>query len=41
MRTARGPRSIIMNRKGRRFPNEAVSYNAVGGAFHQEGDDGV
>jgi len=30
------PRSIMINRKGRRFTNEAASYNAVGGAFHQE-----
>ncbi|MCU1476746.1 MAG: putative oxidoreductase [Subtercola sp.] len=30
------PRSIIVNKKGRRFTNEAASYNAIGGAFHQE-----
>lgn len=30
------PRSIIVNRKGRRFTNEAANYNAFGGAFHQE-----
>lgn len=30
------PRSIIVNRRGRRFTNEAASYNAIGGAFHQE-----
>ncbi|HWL78005.1 FAD-dependent oxidoreductase [Microbacterium sp.] len=30
------PRSIMVNRMGRRFTNEAASYNAVGGAFHQE-----
>lgn len=30
------PRSIMVNREGRRFTNEAASYNAVGGAFHQE-----
>jgi 3-oxosteroid 1-dehydrogenase len=30
------PRSIIVNRKGRRFTNEASSYNAIGGSFHQE-----
>jgi len=30
------PRSIMINRKGRRFTNEAASYNAIGGAFHQE-----
>ncbi|MCY3646506.1 MAG: FAD-dependent oxidoreductase [Chloroflexi bacterium] len=28
------PRSIIVNRKGRRFMNEAANYNAVGHAFH-------
>jgi len=30
------PRSIMVNRTGRRFTNEAVSYNAIVGAFHQE-----
>jgi succinate dehydrogenase/fumarate reductase flavoprotein subunit len=30
------PRSIMVNRTGRRFTNEAVSYNSVVGAFHQE-----
>jgi len=29
------PRSIIVNRAGRRFTNEAANYNALGGAFHQ------
>lgn len=29
------PRSIMVNRKGRRFTNEAANYNALGGAFHQ------
>ena len=28
------PRSIMVNRKGRRFVNEAANYNAFGGAFH-------
>lgn len=28
------PRSIIVNRAGRRFVNEAANYNALGGAFH-------
>ena len=28
------PRSIIVNRTGRRFTNEAANYNALGGAFH-------
>ncbi len=28
------PRSIIVNRTGRRFMNEAANYNAVGHAFH-------
>ncbi|MDE2668949.1 MAG: FAD-dependent oxidoreductase [Chloroflexota bacterium] len=28
------PRSIIVNRNGRRFMNEAANYNAVGHAFH-------
>jgi len=30
------PRSIMVNRQGSRFANEAASYNAFGGAFHQE-----
>lgn len=30
------PRSMIVNRDGRRFANEAVNYNAFGGALHQE-----
>ncbi|MEE2059137.1 FAD-dependent oxidoreductase [Rhodococcus artemisiae] len=30
------PRSIMINRRGRRFTNEAANYNAFGGAFHQE-----
>lgn len=30
------PRSILINRTGRRFTNEAVNYNAIGSAFHQE-----
>jgi 3-oxosteroid 1-dehydrogenase len=29
------PRSILVNKLGRRFANEAASYNALGGAFHQ------
>jgi succinate dehydrogenase/fumarate reductase flavoprotein subunit len=29
------PRSIIVNRRGRRFANEAANYNALGGALHQ------
>lgn len=28
------PRSIMVNRLGRRFTNEAANYNALGGAFH-------
>jgi len=28
------PRSIMVNRKGRRFTNEACNYNAMGGALH-------
>lgn len=28
------PNSIMVNRKGRRFTNEAANYNAFGGAFH-------
>jgi succinate dehydrogenase/fumarate reductase flavoprotein subunit len=30
------PRSIMVNRIGRRFANEASNYNAFGGAFHQD-----
>jgi succinate dehydrogenase/fumarate reductase flavoprotein subunit len=30
------PRSILINRLGRRFTNEAVNYHGIGGAFHQE-----
>jgi succinate dehydrogenase/fumarate reductase flavoprotein subunit len=30
------PRSIMVNRDGRRFTNEAANYNAFGGAFRQE-----
>jgi succinate dehydrogenase/fumarate reductase flavoprotein subunit len=30
------PRSIIVNRSGSRFTNEAANYNAFGGAFHAE-----
>jgi 3-oxosteroid 1-dehydrogenase len=29
------PGSIMVNRRGRRFTNEAANYNALGGAFHQ------
>lgn len=29
------PRSLMVNRYGRRFTNEAANYNALGGAFHQ------
>ncbi|MBH0119944.1 FAD-dependent oxidoreductase [Rhodococcus sp. CX] len=29
------PHSIMVNRLGRRFTNEATNYNALGGAFHQ------
>lgn len=29
------PRSIMVNRNGVRFTNEAANYNALGGAFHQ------
>jgi succinate dehydrogenase/fumarate reductase flavoprotein subunit len=29
------PRSIMVNRRGHRFTNEAANYNALGGAFHQ------
>jgi len=28
------PRSIVVNRSGHRFTNEAANYNALGGAFH-------
>jgi 3-oxosteroid 1-dehydrogenase len=28
------PRSIMVNRHGRRFTNESANYNAFGGAFH-------
>jgi succinate dehydrogenase/fumarate reductase flavoprotein subunit len=28
------PRSIMVNRQGRRFANEAADYNSLGGAFH-------
>ena len=28
------PHSIMVNRHGRRFTNEATNYNALGGAFH-------
>ncbi len=30
------PGSIMVNREGKRFANEAANYNALGGAFHQE-----
>ena len=30
------PGSIMVNRKAKRFVNEAANYNAMGGAFHQE-----
>lgn len=30
------PRSIMVNRKGRRFVNEAANYNAFGAAFHEQ-----
>ncbi len=30
------PRTIMVNREGRRFANEAANYNAFGGAFHVE-----
>lgn len=30
------PRTIMVNKAGRRFANEAANYNAFGGAFHQE-----
>jgi succinate dehydrogenase/fumarate reductase flavoprotein subunit len=29
------PRSLMVNRFGARFTNEAANYNALGGAFHQ------
>lgn len=29
------PRTIMVNRQGRRFANEAANYNAFGAAFHQ------
>lgn len=29
------PHSIMVNRKGKRFTNEATNYNALGGAFHE------
>jgi hypothetical protein len=29
------PRSILVNKLGRRFTNEAANYNALGGALHQ------
>jgi hypothetical protein len=29
------PGSLLINREGRRFTNEAANYNALGGAFHQ------
>jgi len=29
------PRSILVNKLGHRFTNEAANYNALGGAFHQ------
>ncbi|MGV1047025.1 MAG: FAD-dependent oxidoreductase [Solirubrobacterales bacterium] len=29
------PGSIMVNRRGRRFCNEATNYNSLGGAFHQ------
>lgn len=30
------PRSIMVNRKGKRFVNEAANYNAFGAAFHEQ-----
>ncbi|MBW8814319.1 MAG: FAD-dependent oxidoreductase [Caulobacterales bacterium] len=30
------PRSIMVNREGRRFTNEAANYNAFGAAFHEQ-----
>lgn len=29
------PHSIMVNKRGRRFSNEAANYNAFGGAFHE------
>ncbi|MGM7666557.1 FAD-dependent oxidoreductase [Microbacterium sp. A93] len=29
------PHTIMVNRQGRRFTNEATNYNALGGAFHE------
>ncbi len=29
------PRSILVNKRGRRFTDEAANYNALGGALHQ------
>jgi 3-oxosteroid 1-dehydrogenase len=29
------PRSVMVNKAGRRFVNEAVNYNAMGGALHE------
>lgn len=30
------PRSIMINKKGQRFTNEAANYNAFGAAFHEQ-----
>ncbi len=30
------PRSIMINREGKRFTNEAANYNAFGAAFHEQ-----
>ncbi len=30
------PRSIMINKKGRRFTNEAANYNVFGAAFHEQ-----
>lgn len=30
------PRSIMVNRRGKRFTNEAANYNAFGAAFHEQ-----
>ena len=30
------PHSIMINKRGRRFTNEAANYNAFGAAFHVE-----
>ena len=30
------PRSIMVNRAGKRFTNEAANYNAIGAAFHEQ-----